>query len=55
MTLKGINNIKTRKNIVTLKGVVCPACHDTGINPTTRLRCSVCNGTRYVQPKRMSI
>lgn len=47
MKLKGVNNIKTRKNIVTLQGVLCPACHSTGINPTTRLMCSVCDGTLY--------
>lgn len=55
MTLKGVNDIKTRKNIVTLKGVVCPACKGTGFNSKTRLKCSVCHGTKYVRSKGMKI
>ncbi|MFZ2071397.1 MAG: hypothetical protein WAV32_07375 [Halobacteriota archaeon] len=45
---KGFRDIRTWKDIKTLKGIKCPACDGTGM-ATTRLRCGVCGGSGFVR------
>jgi len=49
MRIKGLRDVKTLKDIRTLRRrIKCPACNGTGI-AKTRLTCPVCGGTRFVR------
>jgi len=42
--IKSVWNLKGMRDMGTLKGRRCPACHGTRVNPKTRIKCMVCNG-----------
>lgn len=44
---KGFRDIRTLKDIKTLRGIKCPACNGIGI-VKTMLRCRVCSGSGFV-------